>query len=687
MCGLDGHGGSGSSTYPLRAPVPVGKRANKLYRDRTANFYSPGQWEKVNLLSPLRPLSHRPLSDAFGPSWSTHWFRVRVTTPEDMRQMDHLELHWDCSNEATVWTSTGEPLQGLTGRGERIEWILPQEFKDGEEHVFYLEMACNGMLTNAAGEPIFKNNANGDAIQPPDPNKIFTLTKAEIVGVDLQARALHADITVIHQAAEEFPEDSWEQHEALSVATRIINTFRVGDRASIVASRKIAEEYLGPDVDSAKVFDVGSAGKGASVYAIGHCHIDTCWLWPWEETKRKVARSWLNQCDLMDRYPELNFACSQAQQFKWLKQFYPHAWTRVKSKVAAGQFHPIGGCWVEHDTNIPSGESLIRQFHWPALLREVALDGSQVICHMPPAKTYCANATFGDVKRIMTQHKSLDQDHTSLLVVSPILPKIIILDRRAPSHSNHSTPHDFFDRLEKKAQTFPTWHGELYFELHRGVYTTQAQTKLNNRKAEILLRDVELLATIASVEDRGYRYPKKELDEMWEGVLLCQFHDCLPGTAIGMCYDDSDKIDDISETPTESERLVALNTLGWPRKEVLTTNGKDFIATREITQPETTKPLVTVQEVSEGIFVLENSHSTVTVESGTITSLLDRRAANREVLAPGSGRATQFVIFDDKPIYWQAWDVEVFHLETREEVRGGRTSVLEASPLRSCCGG
>lgn len=150
------------------------------------------------------------------------------------------------------------------------------------------------------------------------------------------------------------------------------------------------------------------------------------------------------------------------------------------------------------------------------------------------------------------------------------------------------------------------------------------------------------------------------------------------------------EINDVSENTTGSERLVALNTLGWPRKEVLTTNGKDFIAngtgtliaTEEITQTETTKPLVTVEEVSEGIFVLENSHFTVTVESGTITSLLDRRAANREVLAPGSGRANQLVIFDDKPIYWQAWDVEVFHLETREEVRGGRTSVLEASPLR-----
>ena len=101
---------------------------------------------------------------------------------------------------------------------------------------------------------------------------------------------------------------------------------------------------------------------------------------------------------------------------------------------------------------------------------------------------------------------------------------------------------DFFDRLEEKASSLVTWYGELYFELHRGVYTTQANTKLNNRKSEFLLRDIELLATIASIQDSSYQYPKKELDEMWEGVLLCQFHDCLPGSAIKMCYDDSDRV-------------------------------------------------------------------------------------------------------------------------------------------------
>ena len=110
---------------------------------------------------------------------------------------------------------------------------------------------------------------------------------------------------------------------------------------------------------------------------------------------------------------------------------------------------------------------------------------------------------------------------------------------------------DFFAKLEKKAENgtdFVTWYGELYFELHRGTYTTQANNKRNNRKGEIMLHDIEYLATLASIKDllRGgkseYKYPKKEIDMMWENVLLCQFHDCLPGSSIEMCYDDSDEV-------------------------------------------------------------------------------------------------------------------------------------------------
>jgi len=543
------------------------------------------------------------VGESFGPSWSTHWFRVQLTVPPELRKKEHLELHWDTNSEGMVWSEDGNPLQGLTGGGERTEWILPTSFRDGKEHTIYIEMACNGMFGNPTG---------GDIIQPPEPNRYFQLSQAEIVAVNLVARQLWIDIWIIGDAAREFPTDSWEQHKAMKVATSIIDAFKLGDQQSLIKGRKIAEEYLGKEVSSSKVYD---SGADLLVYGIGHCHIDTCWLWPWAETKRKVARSWSSQCDLMDRYPEHRFACSQAQQYKWLKEYYPYAFDRVKEKVKKGTFQPIGGSWVEHDTNMPSGESLVRQFlygqrffeshfgercqtFWlpdtfgyssqlPQLCRLagmtrfftqklswnninkfphttfnwVSLDGSQVICHMAPSETYTADANFGDVRRSVTQHKSMDQDPTSLLVFGkgdggggPTWQHLEKLRRcRGMSDQVGLLPRvhmgqsveDFFDRLEKKVAEgtdLVTWYGELYFELHRGTYTTQANNKLNNRKSEIMLRDIELLATMTTLQDSSYKYPKKEIDFMWEATLLCQFHDCLPGSSIEMCYDDSDEV-------------------------------------------------------------------------------------------------------------------------------------------------
>jgi alpha-mannosidase len=123
----------------------------------------------------------------FGPSWSTHWFKIQLIVPESMRNKKHLEFHWDANNEGMIWTEDGRPLQGLTGGGERIEWILPESFRDGMEHVLYIEMACNGMF----------GNAPGDIIQPADPNKYFQLHTARIAAVNLEARALYYDFWMI----------------------------------------------------------------------------------------------------------------------------------------------------------------------------------------------------------------------------------------------------------------------------------------------------------------------------------------------------------------------------------------------------------------------------------------------------------------------------------------------------------
>ena len=789
---------------PRHVTGPVGQQIHSIYKSRLQNFTDNGQYASQNLRSRLyegkasgeehiklsvysppdleRPTFEEATSHhfkpthvgaSFGPSWSTHWIKLQFTVPSFLRDQNLLELHWDANNEGLIWTEDGEPIQGLTGGGDRIEWIIPPSFRDGKLKTIYIEMACNGMFGNAPG---------GDSIQPPDPNKYYTLHTAEIVAVNEEARQLYFDFWILGDAAREFPENSWEEHKALQIGNKIMDTFEAQRRSqeSIVEGRKLAREFLG-NVDSPKVYD---SLKEPIIYGIGYCHIDTCWLWPWAETKRKVARSWANQCDLLDRYPEHRFTCSQPQQYKWLEQLYPKLFDRVKTKVKEGRFQTVGGSWVEHDTNLPGGESLVRQFlygqryfesrfgqrcrtFWlpdtfgyssqlPQITRLagmsrfftqklswnninvfphttfnwVGLDNSQVLCHMAPADTYTAEAHFGDVSRSLSQNKSMDQDPRGLLVFGkgdggggPTWEHLEKLRRcRGMSDTTGLLPRvhmgnsveDFYDKLEKAVADgtkFVTWYGELYLELHRGTYTSQADTKRNNRKAEILMHDVEYLATMATLKSHAYRYPKKEIDDMWEGILLCQFHDCLPGSALEMCYRDSDKLYEqvfqtgkrlikdalnalgFGEAQGDCQNLVAINTLPWPRGEIVKASkdlkqddpfylaiGDSTMLQLERLNTNRMESRASIKQIEHGIYQLSNARYTIHVEDGRITSFID--CAEKREIIPSGHKANQLVIFDDKPLHWQAWDVEVFHLDTRQELPSSAGTVVESGPHR-----
>lgn len=99
-----------------------------------------------------------------------------------------------------------------------------------------------------------------------------------------------------------------------------MNVFRSGDSLSISAARGVAEEVLGSGWEKAGGDIYKKGDQKAKVWGIGHCHIDTAWLWPYSVTQQKVARSWATQVDLMERYDEHRFAASSAQQYKWLQQ-------------------------------------------------------------------------------------------------------------------------------------------------------------------------------------------------------------------------------------------------------------------------------------------------------------------------------------------------------------------------------
>lgn len=254
--------------------------------------------------------------------------------------------------------------------------------------------------------------------------------------------ALHIDFKVLTQLAiADNAHSSPVSQKALRVANYIMDVFHhpssVDNLDAIVAKcRTIAKEIIG---------EAETSGE-SMVWAIGHCHIDTAWLWQYTHTQQKIARSWSTQVDLMDRYPEHQFAASSAQHFVWLDELYPDVAKRVDEAVARGSFHPVGGSWIEHDCVLPSGESLCRQYLYgqryftkrygvpcreawlpdtfgyapqlPQILRAAGieyfftqklswnninefpystfnwcgLDGSQVLAHMTPTDTYNGQA-------------------------------------------------------------------------------------------------------------------------------------------------------------------------------------------------------------------------------------------------------------------------------------------------------
>lgn len=97
---------------------------------------------------------------------------------------------------------------------------------------------------------------------------------------------------------------------------------------------------------------------------IGHSHMDTAWLWHRGETEKKCARTYANQMNLMDQYPEYTFIQSSAYHGDIIKRMYPDLFEEIKKRVAQGRYEPNGGVWIECDCNIPSGEYMIRQFVW-----------------------------------------------------------------------------------------------------------------------------------------------------------------------------------------------------------------------------------------------------------------------------------------------------------------------------------
>lgn len=690
-----------------------------------------------------------------GPKWTSHWVQVKVRLSNEWFNGKTNTFLWDAGCEAMVFGTDGCPLQGLTGDGERTECDLPEDWfckvNGKREATFYIECGCNSMF-----------GGGGDT---------YGLKVAEIVQYNAQAKALFFDFLILSDAARENNSPP-QKHKAREICNQIMDAFDPEDVASLDKCREIAKEFLGPNVDSQEVFKNGKAlNKYGAVYAIGNCHIDTAWLWTFSTSKTKIARSWSSQLRLIEKYPEYVFVASAALHFKWLVEYYPDLYKKVKKAALDGRFIPLGGSWVENDTNLPSGEGLARQFllgqryfqhlfgvksdiFWlpdsfgyssqvpqicrlsgiPNFLTQklswnninkfpqnsfnwVGIDNSQVLVHMPPDNTYTADANYGDVKRTVFNHQNLYNDQKGMLLYGKgdggggPTPEMVEKLRRCRGFSDTAggdfpqvemgaTVRDFYNDLRKDTDNgakLPSWRGELYLEYHRGTYTTQAKVKNFMRTIEHMAKNVELVATYASLFSKGFKYPLAQIEAIWSDICLCQFHDVLPGSCINKVYTEevwpilaevlkkehkllNSTLETLgfSASHKEGTELIKLSSLPWekfsiesinsPSAEAVTKQSEgNFVAFsgKSVLKPLTSaiKYPSTIKETSSG-FVLSNGKLSATVnKNGVVTSLLDLLTDREIIDQKNKSGGNQYVMYSDTPLNYPAWDTELFSLE------------------------
>jgi alpha-mannosidase len=293
----------------------------------------------------------------------------------------------------------------------------------------------------------------------------------------------------------------------------------------------------------------------------------------------------------------------------------------------------------------------------------------------------------------------------------------------------------FFARLAHRLpqDRLPVWDGELYLELHRGTYTSQAANKRANRQAEILFHNAEWLSALAALLG-GVDYPAGALHEGWEKLLLNQFHDILPGSSIRQVYEDSRedyaRIEAIGRQALAAaqetieggmargqDALVVYNPLSWQREGLVALPLTEALAGKTLQdgRGQRRPAQVVVQEGQQKLLLqapatpslgyashtlvpaegpvaatslqvepgrIENEFVRLTLDDrGQLTSIWDKRR-QREVLAQGA-RGNVLQTFVDKPLKFDAWDIDIFYQDAMREIDDLlEAEVEEAGPLR-----
>lgn len=180
--------------------------------------------------------------------------------------------------------------------------------------------------------------------------------ESEIAVWNEDAYQLMLDVECLDQLQRVLPENSLR---ALNVAEALYSFTQIADFELPPGPRE--ESFRKARSALRETLDCRNGSTAPTMWMFGQSHIDLAWLWPLEETYHKSVRTFANQTALMEEYPEYRFLLCEPALLEMLMERDPQVWERVKEAREKGQFEAEGAFYVECDTNMPSGESLIRQ--------------------------------------------------------------------------------------------------------------------------------------------------------------------------------------------------------------------------------------------------------------------------------------------------------------------------------------
>jgi alpha-mannosidase len=548
------------------------------------------------------------IGERWGKPWDCAWFHFTGEIPRSAAGKK-VVLLIDVGGEACLVDGQGSPVQGLTNANSEFDHSLGTP---GKRVVFFTNRAGGGepidLWADAGTNDLFGKYRDNGTVQ------------AAYIGIcDDPMKALYYDLEYLFELMSNLPENS-ARHDSI--------LFTLYDAAMILD--QLAPEEVSRACAAARMAIVPEMAKKAAdpsliISALGHSHIDLAWLWPIRETIRKGARTFSTALMMMEHYPDYIFGASQPQLYQWVKSYYPSLFERIKPRVREGRWETLGAMWVEADTNLPGGESLVRQilygqrffqkefnqepkmlwlpdsFGFNAALPQIlkksgvdffltiklswnlfdqyphhtfiwkGIDGSSVLAHMPPEGTYNSSAAPRAI--VKSEADYLDKgisDHC--LVVfgigdgggGPGEEHLEMLKREKNSAGLPPVRQETAEEFFRKlAEKSPEYRfWQGELYLERHQGTYTTQARSKRYNRKIEIALHDLeFYATIAMVLAGAVYPAGDIESIWKEVLLYQFHDIMAGSSIARVYQESSARYDLLLERTGDLRERALKSL------------------------------------------------------------------------------------------------------------------------------